>query len=44
MPKGAADNMINNSPRLITAANLLNIPILITEQYSKGLRLTIGKV
>ncbi len=43
MPKDAADDMVNNSLRLITAANLLNIPILITEQYSKGLVRTYGR-
>ncbi|OQK18388.1 hydrolase [Methyloprofundus sedimenti] len=41
MPEGAADDMVKNSQRLITAANLLNIPILITEQYSKGLGHTV---
>lgn len=41
MPEGAAEDMIENSNRLITAAQLLNIPILMTEQYPQGLGSTV---
>ena len=37
MPENDADQMIDNSGRLIDAAKTLDIPILLTEQYPKGL-------
>ncbi len=40
MPKIIADDMLACSIRLIKSADLLNIPILVTEQYPKGLGLT----
>ena len=41
MPETAAEEMIKNSSRLIEAANQLNIPVLLTEQYPKGLGVTV---
>ncbi len=40
MPKEAAENMLEYSSRLAKAANLLNIPVFLTEQYPKGLGAT----
>jgi len=37
MPENDADQMIDNSGRLIEAAETLDIPVLLTEQYPKGL-------
>jgi|GEM_PF-1150698 hypothetical protein len=37
MPDNAAQAMLENTQRLMTAANLLDIPILVAEQYPKGL-------
>jgi len=37
MPENDADQMLDNSGRLIDAAKTLDIPILLTEQYPKGL-------
>ncbi len=37
MPENDADHMIDNSGRLIEAAKTLDIPVLLTEQYPKGL-------
>ncbi|MBE0469737.1 MAG: hydrolase [Methyloprofundus sp.] len=44
MPEGNAQDMLENSARLIAAANLLNLPIIITEQYPKGLGLTVDSI
>lgn len=44
MPEGNAEDMLENSSRLITAANLLNVPIIITEQYPKGLGATVASI
>ena len=40
MPEEAAENMLEYSSRLAKAANLLNIPVFLTEQYPKGLGAT----
>ena len=37
MPENDADQMLDNSGRLIEAAKTLDIPVLLTEQYPKGL-------
>jgi len=37
MPEGAAEDMLANSNSLIEAAQRLNIPTLLTEQYPQGL-------
>lgn len=37
MPEAAGGRVINNSGILLQAAALLNIPVLVTEQYPKGL-------
>jgi len=37
MPEAAGGRVINNSAILLQAAALLNIPVLVTEQYPKGL-------
>lgn len=44
MPEGAAEDMLENSSHLIEAANLLNIPTLLTEQYPKGLGPTVDNL
>ena len=41
MPESSAQAMLENTQRLMTAANLLDIPILVTEQYPKGLGSTV---
>ena len=33
----AADQVVSRSLRLVTAAGLLNVPAVLTEQYPKGL-------
>lgn len=37
MPAEAARTMLDNSARLLVAAQLLNVPVLLTEQYPQGL-------
>ena len=37
MPEDDAEEVITNSLRLVEAAGILDIPILLTEQYPKGL-------
>jgi len=44
MPEGAAEDMQENSNRLIEAANLLNIPVFTTEQYPQGLGATVDSL
>ncbi len=41
MPESAAEDMQENSHRLIESANLLDIPVVVTEQYPKGLGATL---
>ncbi len=38
------DSVINNCGRLIELAKLYNIPIIVTEQYPKGLGRTVGEL
>jgi nicotinamidase-related amidase len=44
MPEGAAEDMLKNSSRLVESANLLNIPVLVTEQYPHGLGVTVDSL
>ncbi len=44
MPKEPAQEMLENTHRLILAANLLDIPVLLTEQYPQGLGQTANKI
>ncbi len=44
MPEGNAQDMLENSAGLIDAAKLLNIPIIVTEQYPKGLGATVESI
>ena len=44
MPEGNAEDMLENSVRLIDAANLLNVPVIVTEQYPKGLGATVESI
>ncbi|QPK63853.1 hydrolase [Methylomonas sp. LL1] len=37
MPTVSANSMLNTAVKLLTAAALLNVPVLVTEQYPKGL-------
>ena len=41
MPDSALEAMLNKTQRLIQAANLLDTPSLVTEQYPKGLGSTV---
>jgi nicotinamidase-related amidase len=38
------DRVLDNSKKLIKAANLLDIPIIVTEQYPKGLGKTVREL
>lgn len=40
MPEAEAKAMTDNTVKLCTAADMLNIPVLLTEQYPKGLGAT----
>ncbi len=44
MPEDDAEAMIDNTTRLLEAAKLLNVPVLLTEQYPKGLGRTETRV
>ncbi len=44
MPDNDANLMLNNSCKLVRAAGLLDIPVLVTEQYPKGLGATATKL
>jgi nicotinamidase-related amidase len=37
MPKGVKDRVVEQIKTLITAANTLSVPVVVTEQYPKGL-------
>ncbi|MDC9729028.1 MAG: hydrolase [Methyloprofundus sp.] len=41
MPEEAAENMLEYSSRLAKTADLLNIPVFLTEQYPQGLGSTV---
>lgn len=41
MPEEAAENMLKNTVGLVKAAEQLNIPVFLTEQYPKGLGSTV---
>ena len=41
MPEAAAEDMLEYSARLTEAANLLDIPVFLTEQYPQGLGTTV---
>ena len=38
------DTIVSNASKIVDAANILNIPILITEQYPKGLGHTVEEL
>jgi len=44
MPEEAVENMTEFSTRLTSAANLLDVPVFLTEQYPKGLGATIDSL
>lgn len=44
MPETEAEQMITNTISLLTAANLLQIPVLLTKQYPKGLGNTDARI
>jgi len=44
MPADARDEMLRNSRLLIQSAAVLDIPVLVTEQYPRGLGLTAASV
>ena len=44
IPQATAENMLTCSARLVKSADLLKIPILLTEQYPKGLGTTDAKL
>ncbi len=44
MPEDVARPMIVNSVKLLSAAELLGVPVLLTEQYPKGLGATVDDV
>ena len=44
MPENDAEHMLDNSSRLLEAAKTLDIPVLLTEQYPKGLGPTEHKL
>lgn len=44
MPEADSADVLANSCRLIKAAAILNIPVLLTEQYPKGLGSTVSSI
>lgn len=44
MPKTDRDQMVSNISRLSQAANLLDIPIILSEHYGKGLGNTLSEI
>jgi nicotinamidase-related amidase len=44
MPEEESENMIEYSSRLAKTAKLLNIPVFVTEQYPKGLGVTVDRI
>jgi len=42
MPEESSENMLESSIRLTEAANLLDIPVFLTEQYPQGLGSTVS--
>jgi nicotinamidase-related amidase len=44
MPQSTAENMLTSSIRLVKSADFLKIPILLTEQYPRGLGSTDAKL
>lgn len=44
MPEKALQNVIKHTARLLQAADILNIPVIRTEQYPKGLGETLPEV
>jgi nicotinamidase-related amidase len=41
MPKDESNSLVQKTDILLQAANVLNVPVLITEQYPKGLGITV---
>lgn len=44
MPEGVGEKMIKQVDILVQAANVLQIPVMVTEQYPKGLGNTVPKL
>lgn len=44
MPNDVAQNVVQNTSRLLAAAKLLDVPVISTEQYPKGLGQTVATV
>jgi nicotinamidase-related amidase len=44
MPEGAFSSLMRNAKHLISAATTLGVPVIVSEQYRRGLGLTVSEI